>query len=154
MKKYILSALTLAVLVFNGIAAEKADHDHEHAKAGPTGGRLITKVEPHAEFFIADSKKIEIRFVDDDNKILPPGSQVVTVTMGQRNKPSQLRFAREGDKLVSDKTIPEGNKLPTVVQIREKEGAKPVNVKFNLDLSECSECKHKEYACVCDHDHD
>ena len=51
--------------------------------------------------------------------------------------------------LISDKAVPEGNDLPTVVQIREKEGAKAVTEKFNLNLSVCPDCKHAEYACIC-----
>lgn len=143
-----LIALTLACAL--NAADEK--HDHEKIKAGPTGGRLITEVEPHAEFFVNKDKKVEIRFVNDDNKVVAPGSQVVSVTLGDRSAPTKLSFSKEGDKLVSDKTIPAGNDYPTVVQIRAKEGAKAVNEKFNLNLEQCPTCKYKEYACICEHE--
>lgn len=152
MKKTIASLFVILSLAFNSSAADK--HDHEHAKAGPTGGKLITKVEPHAEFFVTTAKKIEIRFVNEDNKVVSPGDQVVTVTMGDRGNPTKLTFAKDGDKLISDKAIPEGNELPTVVQIKAKPGEKAVTEKFNLNLSECPECKHPEYACTCAHNHD
>lgn len=146
--------LTLS-LVIAGLAlanaADKRDHDHDKAKAGPTGGRLIHEVEPHAEFFVNKDKKVEIRFVDDDNKVIAPDTQVVTVTMGERSAPTKLTFAREGDKLVSDKAIPSGNDLPTVVQIKVRPDAKSVTEKFNLNLEQCPTCKYKEYACTCDH---
>lgn len=152
MKTRLLTTALLATALSCGIhAADKEEHHHEKLKAGPTGGRLITKVEPHAEFFVAKDKKIEIRFVDDDGKLVKPGTQVVTVTLGDRAAPTKLVFTKDGDKLISDKMIPEGNDLPTVVQIREKEGAKPVSEKFNLNLDQCPTCKNKEYACTCEH---
>lgn len=153
MKTQLLAALLALAAVAASPAADKPkqDHDHEHVKAGPTGGRLITKVEPHAEFFVNQDKKVEIRFVDDDNQILAPGDQIVTVTLGDRRSPAKLAFTKEGDKLISDQPIPEGSNLPTVVQIRAKEGAKAVTEKFNLDLSDCPTCKYQEYACTCGH---
>ncbi len=147
-----VAALGLALTV-SAAEKEKHDHDHDHAKAGPTGGKLITEVEPHAEFFVNKDNKVEIRFVDDDMKVIAPGEQVVTVTLGDRSAPTKLSFTKEGDKLISDKVVPEGNNLPTVVQIKTTADAKSVTEKFNLNLADCPECKHKEYACTCDHEH-
>lgn len=152
MQSTLLSLFLTMALAVSTNAADQDKHDHEKIKAGPTGGRLITAVEPHAEFFVTADKKVEIRFVDDDNKVVAPGPQVITVTMGDRSSPTKLTFTKDGDKLVSDKAIPAGNDLPTVVQIREKEGAKAINEKFNLNLEQCPTCKYKEYACVCDHE--
>jgi hypothetical protein len=152
MKNKLLTSLLTLALAFTVSAADKDKHDHEHAaKAGPTGGRLITEVEPHVEFFVTKDKKVEIRFVDDDNKVVAPGEQVITVIMGDRSAPTKLAFTKDGNKLVSDKAIPEGNDLPTVVQIKAKPDAKSVTEKFNLNLNDCPTCKNKEYACTCDH---
>jgi hypothetical protein len=153
MKKHIITTLLTLALAFTATAAdkEKHDHDHDHAKAGPTGGKLITEVEPHVEFFVNKDKKVEIRFIDDDMKVVAPGAQVISVTLGDRSAPTKLSFTKDGDKLVSDSAIPEGNDHPTVVQIREKEGAKAVTEKFNLNLEQCPTCKYKEYACTCAH---
>ena len=137
---------------FPGNAAE--EHNHAEKKAGPTGGRLITTVEPHVEFFVTKDKKVEIRFVDDANKVVAPAEQVVTVTLGDRANPTKLTFTKDGEKLISDKPVPEGNDYPTVVQIKTTAKAKAVNEKFNLNLSNCPTCKFQEYACTCDHDHE
>lgn len=154
MKNTLTTTLITLAFAFAAQAEDKHDHEHDHVKkAGPTGGKLITEVEPHAEFFVTKDKKIEIRFVDDDNKVVAPGEQIVTVTMGNRKSPTKLTFTKDGDKLVSDQVIPEGKKLPTVLQIKTKKGAKAVTEKFNLDLAHCSECDHDEYACICDHEH-
>ena len=152
MKKHIITTLLPLAMAFTASAADKDKHDHEHAaKAGPTGGKLITEVEPHVEFFVTKEKKVEIRFINDDNKVVAPGEQVISVTMGDRSAPTKLSFTKEGDKLVSDKVIPEGNDLPTVVQIKASAKAKSVTEKFNLNLSKCPTCANAEYACTCAH---
>jgi hypothetical protein len=166
MKTLLIAALTTFSLSLGAYAADKekdakkpegkeehADHAHDKVKAGPTGGRLITTVEPHVEFFVNKDKKVEIRFVDDDNKVVAPGEQVVAVTLGERSKPTKLTFTKDGDKLVSDKAVPAGNDYPTVVQIKATPKAKAVNAKFNLNMTKCPTCEYAEYACTCDHDH-
>jgi hypothetical protein len=128
MKPLLIALITACGVAFNAGAQDKKtdaqkpaakeehkdhedEHKHEHdkVKAGPTGGRLITAVEPHAEFFVNKDKKVEIRFVDDDNKVVAPGEQVVTATLGDRSKPTKLTFTKDGDKLVSDKPVPVGH---------------------------------------------
>jgi hypothetical protein len=152
MKKLLTTTLLALAMAFTATAADKDKHDHEHAaKAGPTGGKLITEVEPHVEFFVNKDKKVEIRFIDDDMKVVAPGEQVISVTLGDRSAPTKLSFTKDGDKLISDKAIPEGNDLPTVVQIKAKAGEKSVTEKFNLNLNDCPTCKNKEYACTCAH---
>ena len=148
-----LHTLLLALTLTTGLSAAEP-HTHTHLKAGPTGGRLITSVEPHVEFFVNKDKKVELRFVDDDNKVIAPGAQVISVVLGDRAAPTKLAFTQQGDKLVSDKVIPAGNDYPTVVQIRAKEGAKATNEKFHLNLESCPTCKYQEYACICAHGDD
>ncbi len=147
-------SLGFAVQTF---AEEKHDHeghDHaEHAKkiAGPNGGRVLTGVEPHLEFFVTKDRKVKITAVDDDGKAVSLGEQTVTVTGGSRSKPTRMKFAKDGDSLISDKAFPEGNNLPVVVQIKAKPDAKTVIEKFSLNLSDCPGCDFLEYACTCDH---
>ena len=153
MKTGIITAITILGLAFSAGAAEDK-HGHGLIKLGPTNGKLLTSVKPHVEFLVTTENKIELRFVDEANKVVAPGEQEVTITMGDRAKPTKLTFAKEGDKLVSSGTIPEGNDFPTVVQIRAKAGAKAVNEKFNLDLAKCPTCSNSEYVCKCDHAHE
>jgi len=146
MKTNIIALAALAASITLAAAAEKIK--------APNGGRIIDSVEPHAEFVINAENKIEIRFLDDAGKVVAPAAQVVTVTMGDRANPTKLAFAKDGDKLVSDKTIPKGENLPVVLQIRAKEGEKAVSAKFSLNLSKCPTCEHLEYACTCAHGHE
>ncbi len=135
-------ALILASLTFAS-AAEKTK--------APNGGRIISAVEPHAEFFVTADKKVEVRFLDAAGKVIAPAAQTVTVTMGDRAAPTKLAFTQDGDKLVSDKTVPEGKELPVVVQIKVTPDAKTVTDKFNLNFAKCPTCSNAEYACSCEH---
>lgn len=153
MKTHLLTLLATAGLALAAHAAEPPKHAHARIQAGPNNGRLLTGVAPHVEFLVTPAKTVELRFVGVANQVVPPGEQEVTVTLGERAKPTRLTFTREGDKLVSSGPVPEGNDYPTVVQIRAKAGAKPVNEKFNLNLTKCPTCKNGEYACKCDHAH-
>ncbi len=143
MKTKIIAIASLVAELTFASAAEKIK--------APNGGRIIDSVEPHAEFLITADKKIEIRFLDEAGKVVAPAAQVVTVTMGDRANPTKLAFTKDGDKLVSDKIIPEGKELPVVLQIKPKEGEKAVTAKFTLNLAKCSTCEHAEYACSCAH---
>ena len=130
------------------IASLTLAHAAEKLKA-PNNGRIINTVTPHAEFLVNPEKKLEVRFLDATGKVIAPAAQVVTVTMGDRAAPTKLAFTKDGDKLVSDKVIPEGKELPVVVQIKSTPDAKTVSAKFNLNLSPCPDCKVPEYACDC-----
>lgn len=120
-------------------------------EAGPNGGRILTAVEPHAEFFVTPERKVQITFLNDKDKAVAPTAQTVMVICGDRSNPTKLSFTKSGNTLISDKALPEGNDFPTVVQIKVTPDAKTVTEKFNLNLNACPTCKFKEYACICDH---
>lgn len=136
---------TLAALVASLTLAAAAD-----IKA-PNKGRIIDSVEPHAEFLVTKDKKMEIRFLDDAGKVIAPAAQTASVVMGDRSAPTKLAFTKDGDKLVSDKTVAEGESLPVVLTIRVTPDAKAVTEKFNLGLGNCPPCGNAEYACTCEH---
>jgi hypothetical protein len=123
----------------------------EEKVTAPNGGRLIDTVKPNAEFLINKDRKIEIRFLED-GKVIEPATQVVTVTMGDRAKPTKLTFEKDGDKFISDKEIPKGKDHPVVLQIKPTPDAKVVTTKFTLNLAQCPTCQNAEYACVCSHE--
>lgn len=129
------------------------DHDHDGIIAGPNGGRVLTSVEPHLEFFVADDRTVRITALDDDLKATKIDKQTVKIVAGDRRKPTRLKFEVKDGVLVSDGKLPEGNDFPIVIQIKAGKLAKSVNEKFNLNLEQCPTCKYKEYACTCDHHH-
>ena len=150
MKSIALKLLTALALTVPAFAAEK-EHKHEKKDAGPNGGRVITAVEPHLEFFVNKDRKVEITALTEDLKPGKLSGQVIGVTAGDRSKPVKLEFKEEGGKLVSSNALPEGNDFPVSVSIKANASAKAVYEKFNLDLSKCPTCKYAEYACICAH---
>jgi hypothetical protein len=149
----VLMVLTPIVSAVDGMADSVHAEGHAHQKktAGPNGGRVLMKVDPHAEFFVLSDRKVQITFLGDDGKVIAPGAQVITVTAGSRAAPTKLNFSRLGDVLLSDAALPEGNNFPAVVQIKVTAEAKAVIEKFNVNLSTCSGCSLAEYACTCGH---
>ena len=144
--------LAIAILTSLTLHAGK-NHSHEKKEPGPNGGRILTSIEPHAEFLVTADHKVQITFVDDNGKPIAPAAQVVTVTTGERSAPVKMTFAKTGDTLVSEQTVPEGNNFPVVVQIKTTPDAKASVEKFTLNLSNCPDCKYAEYACTCSHTH-
>lgn len=142
----IAGVLVAALVLVSSLAA----HEASKIKA-PNGGRIIASVEPHIEFLLMKDRKVQLTFLNDKGKVVPPGDQVVTVTTGERSSPTKLSFKKSGNTLISDGTVPSGSNFATVVQIQSTANAKPATARFNLNLSECSGCDLLEYACTCGH---
>jgi len=126
-------------------------HAHENIESGPNGGRVLTTTEPRAEFLVTPARKVQITFLGEDGKPVPPTNEVVTVTTGDRSAPTKLTFSPANGSLLSDQSIPEGNNFPVVTQIKPTAEAKATVAKFTLNLTTCSGCNHPEYACTCKH---
>lgn len=134
----------ILILALPALAGEKKE-------AGPNGGRILTAVEPHAEFFVTSDRKVQITFLGENGKPIAPAGQTVAVTTGERANPARLTFAKSGDVLLSEQPLPDGNNFPTVVQIKASPDAKAAVEKFNLNMTICPECRLAEYACTCGH---
>lgn len=143
MKTKIATIAALVASLAFSTAAEKIK--------APNGGRIIDSVTPNAEFFVTKDKKVEIRFLDDTGKVVAPAAQTASIVMGDRSAPTKLAFTKDGDKLVSDKVVAEGESLPVVLTIKTTPDAKAVTEKFNLNMAICPGCKLSEYACTCGH---
>jgi hypothetical protein len=146
--------LPIAIAILSSLTLHAGpNHSHEKKEAGPNGGRILTAIEPHAEFLVTADRKVQITFVDDKGKAIAPAEQVVTVTTGERSAPLKMTFTKTETTLLSEQTVPEGNNFPVVVQIKTSPDAKPIVEKFTLNLSICPDCKYAEYACICSHTH-
>ena len=137
---------------------EHADHDHDHdgeghaeKEAGPHGGRLLTGIDPHAEFLVLDDGKVKVTFLDTENKPKALEGQSVSVIAGERMSPTTLSFVASGTALVSEQALPEGDDYPVVVSLKTTPAAAAVIERFTMDLSDCPTCEHREYACTCAH---
>lgn len=130
------------------------EHDHDKAEAGPNGGRLVTTVEPHLEFFVTEENFVQVTFLNEKNQAVAPKEQSVSLIGGDRQNPVRLRFEQKGKVLISTEALPEGNNLPIILSIKSNKASKTVREKFTLNLSDCPTCKYKEYACICAHGED
>ena len=127
-------------------------HDHGDAKkGGPNGGRILTEVEPHAELFVTEDRKIQITFLDNEGKKSEPAEQKVTLIGGERSAPTRMKFELKDGVLISDKALPAGDNIPVIIQVKVTPDAKTETIRFNLNLEECPTCDYLEYACICDH---
>jgi hypothetical protein len=145
MKSIAINLLAVLALTLPAFAAEKKK------EAGPNGGRILTAVEPHLEFYVTKDRKVEISALTPDNKPAKLSGQVIAVAAGDRSKPTKLEFKEDGGKLVSTNKLPDGNDFPVSVSIKPNASGKAVYEKFNCDLDKCPTCKYQEYACICAH---
>lgn len=141
-----LAAALCASMALPAFAAEK----HEHG-APPKGGRLLEKTEPHAEFVVEKDRSVTINFYNHDMKPVAVTTQTVTVQADAKDGKAKLEFEKKGDALVSKGKLPDGEGYNLVVQFKQTAEAKPLNLRFKLDLATCGECKRAEYACICGH---
>ena len=150
-----LAALCLCAFIQPGWAEKgdkKHDHDHHHAKmVGPNGGRVLHEVHPHAELLVTKDRKLQLTFLTEKGKATVPGEQTMTVICGKRTSPTRMSFARKGNSFLSDKALPKGLRIPTVIQIKMAPGKKSTIIRLNLNLKDCPDCDFLEYACVCEH---
>ena len=145
-----LRILTLAAALCVGLFTANAADKHEH-KATLKGGRLLDKTEPHAEFVVEKDRSVTINFYNEEIKPVAATTQSVTVIADAKSGKETLQFEKKGDSLVSKTKLPEGDGYNVVVQFKQTPDAKPLNLRFKLDLAMCNECKRAEYACICEH---
>jgi len=136
-------------------AEDQKGHDHAKKIAGPNGGKVITAVEPHAEFLVTADRKVRITFLGEDNKPVEAGTQSINIVCGDRSSPTVLTPVKEADGMsfLSANKLPEGNNFPTIVTFKTSEDAAPVRAKFTLNMSDCPNCDYLEYSCTCEHSH-
>ncbi len=143
------SLLTLAVALCTGLLTVNAAD--KKLPAGPKGGRLLEKTEPHAEFYVEKDHRVTVTFYDAALKPVPAAGQTLTLIADAPSGKATLQFEKRGDVLVSQARLPEGDGYNLVVQFKPAATAKPQNFRFKLDLGRCGECQRAEYACICGH---
>ncbi len=169
-----LLASAIALFILASCNEEKhdhADHDHDHAEGehhdhdhddhghdhgpsialGPNGGRLLEGTDPAVEFLVIEDRKVQLTLVGADGQAITPGTEVVTVTAGDRSAPTKLTFTPKGNSLISSAALPEGDDLATVVELKAAPGATSKYARVQLNLKDCPTCDVLEYVCQCDH---
>lgn len=134
------------------------DHGHDHPPkvAGPNGGKVLTAPNFKIEFLVTDDRKIRVTFLDEENAPKAAETQEVTLSGGNTHNLTSLTFSKTEDSMtfVSSGPLPQGNNFPAVLSVKVSPDAEPARARFFVNLDECSECKLKKYACICnDHEH-
>ena len=119
------------------------DHSHSHHKdllhqkieKGPNGGRLITEITPNFEFFVKQDNTVQLTFIDQNKKPIPPTGAIVQIIGGDRKDPTVLEFNPEGNVLISNLKLPKGNNIPLIVLVNQPNGEK-LKTKFNYKIEE------------------
>lgn len=137
----------VAVLCAGLATLNAADEKH---LAGPKGGRLLEKTQPHAEFYLEKDHTVIVTFYDANLKPVAATSQSVTVVADAKGGKATIEFEKKGDVLVSKTKLPEGDGYNVVVQFKQTADAKVQNLRFKLETHACAKCKRAEYACICD----
>ena len=154
LKVFLIATLALfgATYTYAGAGPDQGEHGHVHKKqAGPNGGRLITSVDPHVEFFVTPERFVQLSFVDRDGKVVSVEEQVVSAIGGSRSAPTKVEFVEKEGRLVSTAALPEMKRMPIILQIKATPDAKKVRETLNLNMGGCSGCDYLEYACICGH---
>ncbi len=124
----------------------------EKIVAGPKGGRLLETKPVKAEFFVNAERKAEINFYDEGMKPVAPDAQVVAITAEPKTGRAKLELEKTATGFVTKTALPEADApYRVVVQIRPSAEAAPQNFRVDLNLENCAECNHAEYACTCSH---
>lgn len=162
LKVLLLATLALfgATYANAGAGHDHSAHGHDHGpaksethekKGGPNGGRLITTVEPHLEFFVTAERFVQITFIGHDGEAVAVADQVVSAIGGARSAPTEIEFVESKGTLISKNALPEMKNMPIILQVKATPEAKTMREKFYLNMNDCPSCEFKEYACVCGH---
>lgn len=143
-----LRTLTLALALCIGSALPSFA---DKTPATPKGGRALEKTSPLAELVVEKDRTVTINFYNAAMKPIAATTQSVTVIADAKSGKATLQFEKKGDSLVSKAKLPDGDGYNIVVQFKQTAEAKPLNLRFKLDMSICGGCKRAEYGCTCDH---
>ncbi len=143
-----IAAMTLMCPSALLIAAD--GHNHHGKEKAPHNGRLMEIEKIHVEFLVEADKTARVYLYDEKLKPVTPSDQTVTlVVQGKDSSKTKTELVKKDDSFVSDAaiTIPDGAKAILTI----KAGGKPSNLRFDLNMASCGECKNAEYACSCGH---
>lgn len=112
----------------------EVDH-HSHAIPGPNGGKLITTVDPHLEFWIQpDDGHARITFVNDDIEPIEAPSIPLSLAMGDRDNPTMIVFEQKGSVLVSKEPLSLEGNPPIILELCSTDGEKAQYERFHLNM--------------------
>jgi hypothetical protein len=145
-KQHII-AITIGLSLAIGVVTAQA----EPTRVGPNGGRILTSIQPQAEFFVTADRYVQITFLDDKGAIVPPSEQTASLLGGDRSNPIRLSFISTEGILRSTEPLPELSNMPIILTIQSASDTESIRERFYLNQHICSGCGYEEYACTCGH---
>src|SRR5688572_17067095 len=107
-----IRTITLAGMLCAGLLTAAAA---DKVEAGPTGGRILEKTTPRAEFFVEKDRTVSINFYDAAGKPVAPADQAVTMIAQSKEGAQKIEFEKKGEALVSKTKLPEGEANNVIV---------------------------------------
>ncbi len=108
------------------------DHGHDHDAPGPNGGTILHQVVPHVELHVTKDRKLQITILDNKLKAAAPGNQTFSVTCGKRLSPVRMTFRKTDQGFISDKALPEGDRIYTVISAKMAPDAEVRTIRLYL----------------------
>lgn len=142
---------TRAIAISLSLALGALTAQAESTQAGPNGGRILTSIEPQAEFFVTADRYAQITFLDDKGAIVPPAEQTASLLGGDRSNPVRLSFSATASNLQSLEPLPEVPNMPIILTLQVTPESESIRERFYLNQHICGGCGHEEYACTCGH---
>ncbi|WP_038170446.1 hypothetical protein [Verrucomicrobium sp. BvORR106] len=139
----IASVFAAVLLAANSLFA------HGGVELGPNGGRILefSKDETmHGEVTAKDGK-FHIALLDKDMKPVALAEQTLTVTAGDRDKPTKVEVTKADGKFVVP--MQKGEAYWVIFQFKASAKAKPVTARLHYNAEICEECKAAEWLCKC-----
>ncbi|HSJ03453.1 MAG: hypothetical protein ACAI34_22720, partial [Verrucomicrobium sp.] len=100
----------------------------------------------HGEVTAKDGK-FYVALLDKDMKPVTLGEQVLTVTAGDRDKPTKVEVTKENGKFVLP--MQKGEAYWVIVQYKPTAKAKAITARFQYDAGNCDVCNNPEWLCKC-----
>lgn len=122
---------------------------HGGVELGPNGGRILefSKDETMHGEVIAKDGKFHVALLDKDMKPVAVADQTLTVTAGDRDKPTKVEVSKADGKFVVP--MQKGESYWVIFQYKASAKAKPITARLHYNAEICEECKAQEWLCKC-----
>ena len=160
----LIITITAFILISSGCAKKDHDHGHSHnghshdghshnttkKDPGPNGGRILNTMTPALEFFVREDRRVQITALKDLKAIPVNGLTATLMAVTESTQPPLIYQRRRYFSF--GQTTTRGDNIPVILQIKTRPTT-PVKEKIQVNLSGCSTCEYREYACICNHQH-
>ncbi|MFC4995085.1 hypothetical protein [Rubritalea tangerina] len=117
----------------------KCSTKEEKIVEGPNHGQLIKDLSPHAELVALENGKLKVYLYDELMQPIEPKDQTLSITTGEAISPVELTFVTSDNTFLSEQALPEGDKFPTTLTIKNTQSSETSSAEFTLSRETCNE---------------